>query len=103
MVVCEVSIVPLGTATPSLSSYVASCVKVLAEAGNIRYQLTPMGTILEGELDEVLAVIRKMHDQPFLQGAQRVLTTIKIDDRRDKEITMAGKVAAVEERLAGGR
>ena len=54
-----------------------------------------MGTILEGELDVILAVIRRMHEVPFLQGGQRVLTSIKIDDRRDKVGTMEAKLKSV--------
>ncbi|HOV79681.1 MAG TPA: MTH1187 family thiamine-binding protein [Bacillota bacterium] len=99
MAVAEVSVVPIGTNSASLSEYVAGCVAVLKEAGGITYQLTPMGTIIEGELDRVLEAVRRMHEQPFEKGAQRVLTTLRIDDRRDKKLTMAGKVAAVEARL----
>lgn len=99
MAVVEVAILPVGTPSSSLSEYVAGCVSVLREAEGVLYQLTPMSTIIEGELDKVLAVIRRMHELPFNKGAVRVLTTIRIDDRRDKELTMAGKVAAVEARL----
>lgn len=99
MVVVEVSIVPVGTGASSLSEYVAGCVAVLKEAKEITYQLTSMGTIIEGELDRVLEVIRQMHEQPFEKGVKRVVTTIRVDDRRDKRLTMSGKVAAVEARL----
>ena len=101
MAVVEVSIVPVGTASPSLSAYVADCVKILENAGEVSYQLNSMGTVIEGDLDRVLALIRQMHEHPFVNGAQRVVTTVRIDDRRDKTLTMSGKVAAVEKRLAG--
>ena len=99
MVVVEISVVPIGTPATGLSEYVAGCLPVLKEAQGITYQLTPMGTILEGELDRVLEVARRMHEQPFGKGIKRVVTTINIDDRRDRELTMAGKVAAVKARL----
>lgn len=99
MAVVEVSVVPIGTASASLSEYVACCVALLEGAEGLSYQLTPMGTIIEGELDRVLEVVRRMHEEPFTRGAGRVLTTVRIDDRRDKKLTMAGKVAAVEARL----
>ena len=95
MAVVEVSILPLGTGTPSMSRYVADVLKVLKES-NLKYELTAMGTIIEGDLDEVLKWIRKMHEVPFKEGAKRVVTTIEIDDRRDKELTIEGKVKAVE-------
>ncbi len=59
-----------------------------------------MGTIIEGELAEILAVIQEMHEVPFAHGALRVSTQIKIDDRRDKDATMQGKVEAVEEKMS---
>ncbi|PHJ39914.1 hypothetical protein P378_00475 [Desulforamulus profundi] len=46
-----------------------------------------------------MELVRQMHEQPFLAGATRVSTTIRIDDRRDKEGTMQGKVASVETKL----
>ena len=99
MAVVEVSIVPLGTAGPGVSRYVAGCLKVLRESG-LPYQLNSMGTVIEGELDEVLAVIRRMHEAPFSSGVSRVSTLIKIDDRRDlASHTMAGKIRSVEEKL----
>ena len=99
MAVVDVTIVPVGTTSASLSEYVAGCVKVLQGAQGITFQLTPMATVIEGELSRVLEVIALMHEQPFLKGAVRVVTTIRIDDRRDKKLTAAGKVAAVQTRL----
>jgi len=99
MAVVFLTITPLGTATPSVSAYVAGVEKVLRASG-LRNQLTAMGTIIEGDLDEILKVIRQMHEHPFTQGALRVSTSIRIDDRRDKEHTIAGKMRSVEEKLA---
>ena len=99
MAIVEVTIAPVGTPGTSLSRYVASCHKVLTEARELKYELHPMGTVIEGELDKILAVIRKMHEVPFAEGAQRVTTLIRIDDRRDKSATMEGKVQAVKEKL----
>jgi uncharacterized protein YqgV (UPF0045/DUF77 family) len=42
-----------------------------------------------------------MHEAPFTKGAKRVLTTIRIDERRDKEVRIAGKKEAVLRRLRG--
>jgi uncharacterized protein (TIGR00106 family) len=100
MAVIFVTITPLGTATPSVSRYVAGVEQVLRASG-LKHQLTAMGTIVEGEVDEVLRVIRRMHEHPFTQGALRVSTSIRIDDRRDKEHTIAGKMRSVEEKLGG--
>jgi uncharacterized protein (TIGR00106 family) len=92
--IVEVSIVPIGTESTSLSSYVANCLRVLKDSG-LTHELHAMGTIIEGDLQELFAVIRKMHEVPFMEGAQRVVTSIKLDDRRDKESTSRKKVASV--------
>ena len=99
MAIVEFTIVPLGTKDTSLSKYVADCHKVLEDVKNIKYQLTPMGTIVEGDLDVILETIRMMHEVPFDNGALRVSTGIKIDDRRDKISSMEGKVKSVVEKL----
>ena len=98
MAVVFVTIAPLGTGTTSVSRYVAGVEKIL-RATKLRHQLTAMGTIIEGDLDEILAVVRKMHEHPFAQGALRVSTSIRIDDRRDKAATIEGKMKSVEEKL----
>ncbi len=98
MAVVFVSITPLGTGTPSVSRYVAGVERIL-QGTKLKSQLTAMGTIIEGDLDEILAVIREMHEHPFAQGAVRVSTLVKIDDRRDKEHTIASKMRSVEEKL----
>jgi uncharacterized protein (TIGR00106 family) len=98
-VIVEISVVPLGTDSTSLSTYVAAVEKVLGKYKNIKTMLTPMSTILEGDLEEILAAAREMHESPFLNGAKRVSTRINIDDRRDKVITMEGKMTAVKSKL----
>ncbi|MDQ1353862.1 MAG: hypothetical protein QG657_4169 [Acidobacteriota bacterium] len=98
-VIVEISVVPLGTDSTSLSAYVAGVEKVLEKYKNIKTMLTPMSTILEGDLEEILAAALEMHESPFLKGAKRVSTRINIDDRRDKSLTMEGKMAAVKSKL----
>ncbi|MCD6082723.1 MTH1187 family thiamine-binding protein [Candidatus Aerophobetes bacterium] len=98
MAIMEINIVPLGTGTPSVSRYIAQAVKVLKEKG-VNYELTSMGTIVEGKLDDLFELAKKMHLATFTQGIKRVVTTIKIDDRRDKSSDMKEKVQRVKEEL----
>ena len=98
-IIAQVTIVPLGTGSTSLSYYVAEVEKVLKKYKNIKTQLTPMASILEGDLDEVLKVIREMHEVPFLKGAKRVSTRISIDDRRDKKTSIERKVESVKSKM----
>ena len=98
MALVFVTVVPLGTATPSVSGHVAGVERILRESGH-KHELTAMGTIIEGELDQILPVLRQMHEQPFRQGVVRVSTSIRIDDRRDKKGSIEGKVRSVREKL----
>jgi uncharacterized protein (TIGR00106 family) len=98
MAIAEVSIVPVGTATTSVSDFVAGAVSIL-QASGIRFELTAMGTMIEGDLVKVMEIIQKMHETPFTKGAQRVYTVIKIDDRRDKQTGMDYKVHSVQDKL----
>jgi len=98
MAVVFVTIAPLGTASTSLSPYVAGVERILRNSG-LKHELTAMGSIIEGNLDEILPVLREMHEHPFGQGAARVSTLIKIDDRRDKAGSIEGKIRSVKEKL----
>ena len=98
MPIMEITIVPIGVPGSSLSPYVADCIRVLKEE-KVRYELTAMGTNIEGELKDLLRIAQKMHQVPFKAGAPRVTTTMRIDDRRDKKGTISGKKEAVQKRL----
>jgi len=98
MAILEISVVPIGTKDTSLSPYVAECLRILKKE-NISYELTAMGTNIEGDLKDLIKVALKMHEAPFKKGSHRVVTTIKIDDRRDKVGTLSGKKKAVRKRL----
>ncbi len=94
MAIAELSIIPIGTKSTRLSSYVAACLKVLEDSG-LTYEVHGMGTIIEGDLKDIFEVMLKMHEVPFEAGALRVVTSIKIDDRRDKKASAKNKVKAV--------
>ena len=75
MAIVDVTVIPVGTESPSVSHYVADIQKVLKkfeEQGAIRYQLTPMNTIIEGDLPKLFEVIQAMHEVPFEKGLARV-------------------------------
>jgi len=99
MAIAEVSIIPLGTKTASVSRYVARAIRALRQEENIKYEITSMGTIIEGDLEEVLRVVKKMHQSTFGEGVARVITTIKIDDRRDKPLSPSGKIESLLKEL----
>ncbi|MGD6803955.1 MTH1187 family thiamine-binding protein [Rossellomorea vietnamensis] len=102
MAIVDVTVIPIGTATPSVSDYVAQLQKILKkheEQGTISFKLTPMSTLIEGELSDLFRVVQEIHEAPFNEGIQRVATNIRIDDRRDKKRKMEDKLASVESKM----
>lgn len=102
MAIVAVSIAPTG-AGASVGTYVAEALRVVQAQDAVGYELGSMFTTLEGDLDEVMALVRRMQEAVFDAGAVRVGTVLKIDDRRDKETSMDAKLRSVRERLSGGR
>jgi uncharacterized protein (TIGR00106 family) len=96
-IIAELSTYPVGIGT-SLSKYVKEAVKIIDEFPDIRVFHHPMGTVIEAnEIEQIFEVTRLAHEAILSTGAQRVITQLKIDDRRDKDRKMEDKVAAVTE------
>lgn len=95
-VLAEFSIAPLGTGA-SISPQVAHVLRIVIDSG-IRYKANPMGTVLEGEWDEIMTIIRKCHAE-VMKDSERVLTTITIDDRKEKQNRIEKKLESVEEKI----
>lgn len=98
MAIMEISIIPVGTKTTSVSKYVALAVKVIKQTG-LKYKLCPMGTMVEGDVKELFNIAEKIHESIFTTDVKRIVTTIKIDDRRDKKSTMAQKLESVKNKI----
>jgi uncharacterized protein (TIGR00106 family) len=95
-VLVEFSVVPIGAGV-SVSPQVARVLKIVAESG-LSYKANPMGTVLEGEWDSVMGVVKKCHAE-VMKDAERALTSIKIDDRKGNEERLEKKLESVEKKL----
>lgn len=102
MATADLTILALGRPDPSASAYVAQIQRHLQAQDRVRYVMHAMGTSLEGPTADILAVVGELHAVPFAMGIERVYTVLKLDERRDKEQTLADKVTSVERRLAAG-
>lgn len=95
-IIAELSVVPLGVG-PSVSRYVKAAITELKAASEVRVELGAMGTVLEADdMDELLGAVRRAHDAAFEAGAQRVVTTLRMDERRDKRLSIESKLESVE-------
>ena len=97
--IVEFTVIPIGTGV-SLSEYVAACERILAESG-LSYELHANGTNVEGEWEEVMAVIKRCHEVLHGMGVPRLSTLVKIGTRTDRDQKMDEKVASVREKLKG--
>jgi uncharacterized protein (TIGR00106 family) len=88
MIVAEFSVVPI--VEGSLRPFVKAAVAEIEKAG-LKYQVCAMGTVVEGEFDEVVDAIKNAHRAVLAAGAGRVVTSIKVDERAGG-LTMEGKL-----------
>ncbi len=94
--IAEFSIVPIGQKDTSLGPWVAEALKAISGVDGIEYELTPMGTIIEAEgMGPIFEAVSAAHESLVRKGANRILSTLRIDDRRDKPRTMLEKVESV--------
>ncbi|MEM1600570.1 MAG: MTH1187 family thiamine-binding protein [Sulfolobales archaeon] len=98
-VLAFVKVIPIGTSSSSLSSYVAEAIKVL-NSMNIKYQLTPFGTAVEVDsIDRVADLLKELNRRFRDMGVPRLVIDVSLDLRYDKEITLEYKVSSVYEKL----
>ena len=95
----ELEIVPIGTKSASLSDLLVEVAKLVDHSG-LDYRVGPMGTVVEGDWDRVMTLAKQCH-QAVLGSATRVMTTIRIDDRKDKPGTgrITQKVQSLEAKV----
>ena len=92
----EFSVIPLGKGA-SVGSDIAKVIRIVENSG-LPYKLNPMGTVVEGKWDELMALIKRCH-KVVLRDGERVVTTIKIDDRKRRSNMIEEKILSLEKRL----
>jgi len=95
-VLVEFSIVPVGKGA-SVGSDIAKVIRIVENSG-LPYKLNPMGTVVEGKWDEIMTLIKKCH-RVVLRNGERVVTSIKIDDRKGRSNMIVEKIISLEKRL----
>lgn len=95
MIISQLSIAPVGAGT-SLNKYVKRALDSLRK-NNVNFEVNDMATVIETEdLETLFKVVQEAHNAVIKAGAKRVITEIKIDDRRDKNVIIGTKVKAVQ-------
>ena len=96
MLLLEFSMSPLGKGE-SVGAYVSRALKII-DASGLDYRLNPMGTVLEGEWDEVMAVVKKCYEA-MSADCNRIACSIKVDYRKGHKGRLDSKVASIEKQL----
>lgn len=96
MVLLEFSMSPIGKGE-SVGKYVSRSLEIIDKSG-VDYRLNPMGTVLEGNWDEVFSVVRKCFER-MRKDCNRISCTIKVDYRKGHSGRLSSKVASVEKHL----
>lgn len=87
-------VVPIGTGSSSLSGQLAEVMDVVEQSG-ISYKANDMRTVIEGDWDTVMGLIKKCHDR-VMENSERVSTIITIDERKGRTVHIGEKVASIE-------
>jgi uncharacterized protein (TIGR00106 family) len=85
----EIQVIPMGVGV-SVRNEVKRAHQLLVDSG-LNVELHAFGTNVEGELDDILAAIRNVHETLHREGIVRISTAVKIGTRTDKDTTLAGK------------
>ena len=95
MIISQLSIAPVGEDV-HLGEYVKAAIGVLKK-NNVKFETNAMATVIETEdLETLFKVVGEAHNAVLEMGAQRVITQLKIDDRRDKNSTIETKLKSVQ-------
>jgi uncharacterized protein (TIGR00106 family) len=91
--IADLNIIVVGTGM-SLSPYVAACIELLKERG-LKVHVHALGSNIEGEIGDVLRAVEACHELVHRMGAGRIVTTVKLTTRTDREQTLEEKVQSV--------
>jgi len=96
LIQAEISIYPIATCTTSASFYIAKAIESIQNIENLRFEINSMGTILESNsIDIINTATKKMMDAVHNLGIARVEVIIKIDSRKDKDLSMEEKIDSI--------
>lgn len=100
MIHAEVSIYPMATPQTSASFYIAKAIESIQDMEGIRYQINPMGTVLESDnIDKIYEAVKSMSEVVHNLGIDRVEVILKVDSRRDVDKSMEEKLESVKKYL----
>ena len=95
-VVVDIAVEPIGTSSTSISKYVKKVIEVLESEGLKVYPAPSMTSFELDDLTKLGFILKKINDELEREGVKRIVTILKIDDRRDKETSIDHKLEAIK-------
>jgi|TARA_B110000037_G_scaffold53835_1_gene66124 uncharacterized protein (TIGR00106 family) len=100
MIQAEISIYPMATRTNSVSFYIAKAIESIKNIEGLRYEINSMGTVLESDnIDTINKATKEMIETVHNLGITRTEIIIKIDSRKDKQVSMEEKVESIKKQI----
>jgi uncharacterized protein (TIGR00106 family) len=93
-VIAEFSVIPVGSGE-DVANYIAEAVKMVDDSG-LDYQLTAMGTLVEGDSNEVMKLICWIHDE-LIKKVPRLEINLRIDDHKGRTNMIAKRIHEIED------
>lgn len=94
-VVVDIAVEPIGTSSTSISRYVRKVIEVLQSEGLKVYPAPSMTSFELDDLTRLGFILKRIDDELEKEGVKRIVTILKIDDRRDKETSIDHKLEVV--------
>ena len=98
MALMQITVIPIGTGSPSVGDYIADIELFLRDKG-VEHTMNDMGTVIYGTARELLQLAHEVHRLPFTKGAERVITNITMDERLDRDIQIGDKQQSIIRKL----
>jgi len=76
-------------------SIVDKAIEVIQKSG-LKYKVCPFETVIEGNWDEVMKVVKEVHEICYQNETTQMMTYIKIQSRKDEDVTIADKMEKYE-------
>ena len=101
MIHAEISIYPMATRTTSVGFYIAKAIESIRNVQDLKYELNPMGTVLESHtLETIFDATEKMTETVHNLGVPRVEVVLKIDSQKNRDVTMEKKIESVAKHMS---
>ena len=74
---------------------VDEAIKIIDRSG-VSYRVTPFETVMEGDYDTLMKIVKEVQDACFKEGAEELMVYIKMQIRKDRDVEIRDKMEKYE-------